>query len=793
MIKKISNTKAGSARYTMGLLQASLMLATAQISVLAESAVLEEVVVTAQKREQNLQDVPISVVAVSGEQISEQGYGELTDITASLPNVTVNEGALGDVLFVRGVGSGFNIGFEQSVATFIDGVYFGRGLQSRNAFLDIERVEVLRGPQVTFFGNNAIAGALNITTRNPGDEFEGSATLSWEDGTDTLMGEFSAGGPLSETLGARLALRYVDQDGWQTNVTTGDEEPQEKRYAGRLTFDWSPSENFSAIVKYQKEETETSGRALQAVGCPPPNGLQGPNGYCLTYGVLSGDPRADFEFNDKRFGPGPGGPFPTNGDFNDLDSQAGILTLNWFLGDYTLTSVTSYSEYDDHRSQSGAGLAGPYPNPGPPPFDLIYNFEHVQEDFDQLSQELRVVSPGGETFDWLAGVYYQESNLEATNDFAVGPTGTRLSNHDQDEESWSAFGSMTWNVSNELRLALGLRYSDVDKEVDRVQILAQNAGNLRLGNADPIDPANPLFGFLVFAFGWENGELQSDRNDDKWTPSINVQYDLSDSVMGYASFSSGFKAGGFDEQNGSLDPDAMNFEPETVDSFEIGVKSTLLDGAMNLNAALFRNEYDDLQVTTFDGVINFLVSNAASSVTQGLELDMLWQVTDSLRIGFQGAYLDASYDDRPNGQCTSDQAAGVVPGCDFSDPSNPVQDLTDETLPWAPEYSGNVSLAHVLTLSSGYTVDSMVQLVFESEFESADDNEPFLQQDDYTKVDLSFRLTAPGDHWDVSLIGKNIFDEETTHQGNDLPLSGGTFFQMLDKPRTIALQGRYRF
>jgi iron complex outermembrane receptor protein len=782
-----------SADFQRKLLFLSIALGAAQVSSLTEAAVLEEIIVTAQKREESLQDVPISIVAVSGEYIAAQGYGELTDITAALPNVTVNQAALGDVLFIRGIGSGFNIGFEQSVATFIDGVYFGRGLQSRNAFLDVERVEVLRGPQVTFFGNSAIAGALNITTRNPGEEFDGSAMLSWTDGTDRAVGEFSAGGPLTETLGARLALRYVDQDGWQTNVTISEDEPQEERYAGRLTLAWEPSDDFSAVIKYQREKTDTFGRPIQGVGCPPPNGLQPPAGYCLTYGVLSGDPRAEFEFNDQRFGPGTGGPFPTNGDFNDLESQAGILTLNWNLGEYTLTSVTGYSEYDDERTQAGASMAGPYPNPGPFPLNLLWNFEHVQEDFDQFSQEFRVESPVGDVIDWMAGVYYQESNLDVTNDFAAGPTATRLSNHDQTDESWSAFGSATWNATDALRLSLGLRYSKVDKEVDRLQVLAQNAGNLDFSEVDPLTQTNPLYPILVFVFGWNEGTLQSDRSDDKWTPSINLQYDVNDSIMGFATASSGFKAGGFDEQNGTLDPDAMKFEPETVDSYEIGIKSTLLDGAMTLNMALFYNKYEDLQVQSFDGVINFRVSNAASSITQGFELEMLWQMTDTLRLGFQGAYLDASYDERLNGQCTSDQAAGVVPGCDFSDPGNPQQDLTDKPLPWSPEYSGNLSLAHFYSFTSGYSLDTTMLLVFETEFETSDDNDPFLLQDDYVKVDLSTRLTSPDESWDISLIARNIFDEETSHQGNDLPLSSGTFGRMLDKPRTISLQGRYRF
>jgi len=777
------------------LLLLSIALSATHFSVTARSAALEEVVVTAQKREQNLQDVPISVVAVTGDEINAKGYGELGDITAALPNVTVNESALGDVLFIRGIGSGVNIGFEQSVATFIDGVYFGRGLQSRNAFLDVERVEVLRGPQVAFFGNSAIAGALNITTRNPGEEFKGGFTLAYEDGTDKLTSELTAGGPLSDTLGARIALRYLDQDGWQTNSTIDEDEPQEKRYAGRVTFDWNPTDTLQANLKLQAEKTDTVGRALQAVGCPPPSGqnpaLPAPTSYCLSYGAL---PEADFKFDDNRLGPGPGGPFPTDADFNDLESKSAIATLNWDLDEYTLTSVTSYSEYEDHRSQAGASIAGPFPNPSPfpGPFGLLYNFEHVQEDFEQFSQELRITSPSGDSFEWMAGAYYQDIELDVTNDFAAGPTGTRLSNHFQEDQSWSVFGTATWHVSPTLRTTLSLRYTEVDKDVVRTQVIAQNAGNLDLDLAEPIDAANPLNGFLRFAFGWQDGTLAASRSDNDTNPSINIQYDLNNSTMIYASFAQGFKAGGFDEQNGTLDPVAMTFEPEEVDSYEIGFKSRLLDGSMQLNAAVFRNEYENLQVSTFDGVINFLVSNAASSVAQGLEVDFLWQVSDTLRLSFQGAYLDAYYEERLNGQCTSAQAAGIIPGCDFSGTA-PAQDLSDETLPWAPEYAGNITLEHSFDIKGGYELVTTAQLVYEDEFETVDDNDPFLRQDAYTKANLAVRLSSPENRWDVSLIGKNIFDKRTSHQGNDLPLSAGSYFKMLDKPRTVAVQGRFRF
>lgn len=749
----------------------------------AQAYELEEVVITAQKREQSLQDVPISVVAVSGDEISAKGHGELGDITAALPNVTVNESALGDVLFVRGIGSGANIGFEQSVATFIDGVYFGRGLQSRNAFLDIERVEVLRGPQVAFFGNSAIGGALNIATRNPGDEFGGEFTLAYEDGTDKVTSELKAGGPLTDTLGARVALRYLDQDGWQTNTTIDEKEPQEERFAGRVTFDWNPSDTFNANLKLHAEKSDTFGRALQAVGCPPPNPAQAPSTYCLIYGSL---PQADFDFDDKRFGPGPGGPFPTDKDFNNLESKSAITTLNWDLGEYTLTSVTSYSEYEDHRSQSGASIAGPFLG------TLLYNFEHVQEDFQQYSQELRITSPTNDRFEWMVGAYYQDIELDVTNDFAAGPTATRLSNHLQKDESWSVFGSATWYISTALRATLSLRYTEVEKEVTRTQIIAQNAGNHDLSAAVPMDPTHPLFNTIRFGFGWVDGVLETDRSDDDLNPSINIQYDLNDSVMIYASFAQGFKAGGFDEQNGTLDPDTLSFEPEEVDSYEIGLKSSWFDRSMQLNAAIFRNEYDNLQVSTFDGVINFLVTNAASSVAQGLELDLLWQMSDSFRLSFQGAYLDVYYDERLNGQCTSPQSVGAAPGCDFSGPA-PAQDLTDKSLPWAPEFAGNITLEHSFAFKNGYELVSTAQLVYEDDFETADDNDPFLKQDAYTKTNLTFKLTDPNETWDLSLIGKNIFDKRTSHQGNDLPLTAGSYFKMLDKPRTVALQGRIRF
>ncbi len=758
----------------------------------AAQAVLEEIIVTAQKREQSLQEVPISVVAIGGETIQDRGLKKLEDITAAVPNIIITEGALGDNLFIRGIGSGTNIGFEQSVGTFIDGVYFGRGLQSRNSFLDVERVEILRGPQSTFFGNNTVAGALSVTTRGPTDQWEGYGLASYEDGTGSKNAEAAVGGPVSDTLGVRLAARLTNQDGWQTNTTIDKKEPRERRRAGRITLRWAPLDNFNATLKYQIESSGTRGRNMQAFNCPPTNG-QPPAGYCFAFGVLGPQlgigPEPDFVFDRRRNGGNGASPFPTDEDFNSLLNRSGNLTMNWQVLDHTVTSVTGYSFYDNHRSQSAILLAGPFPAPVLP----IANIEHAKELYEQYSQELRITSPSGGRVEYLAGFYYQTAELDVTNDFSAAPFATRLSRHVQDEETFAVFGALTWHITERLRLTGGLRYTSVDKDVRREQILASNQGNLVLADAIPMQPSNPFFGAFVFGFGWQSGILEASRSDSDLTPSVNIQYDLTEDIMGYFSYSDGFKAGGFDEQNGVLNPATVAFKPESVDAFELGIKTSLLDNRMMLNIAMFRNEFTNLQVQTFDGVINFLVTNAGEAIAQGVEVDLLWQATDRLQIGLQAAYLDATWEDRRNGQCTSAQAAMIVPGCDFTDPTNPVQDLTGARLPYAPEFSGNISVTHVYPLANGFRLTTNLLMIFEDEIFTVDDNETALARNGIGKLDASISLSSAENKWQLSVIGRNLTDKLTFSNGNDLPLSAGSFYRFLDKPRTIAVQGRYNW
>ncbi len=226
----------------------------------AQGLMLEEVIVTATKRAVGMQDVPIALSVMGGEKIAEQGIGSLEDMAIFMPNVHIAEGGAGDQLFIRGVGSGINYGFEQSVGTFIDGVYFGRGQASRSAFLDVARVEILKGPQSTLFGKNTVAGAINITTMRPGDEFEGMVEATYEPEFDGWSTTLVLSGPVTENFGARFVVKQDETDGYMDNTFTGDKERQAKNTVGRIVLGCQPANDLDITLKYETGRSETTGR-----------------------------------------------------------------------------------------------------------------------------------------------------------------------------------------------------------------------------------------------------------------------------------------------------------------------------------------------------------------------------------------------------------------------------------------------------------------------------------------------------------------------------------------------------
>lgn len=832
---------------------AAALLAVSVAEVALAQPEIEEIVVTAQKREQRLQDVPISVVAVSGDDIQQQNIVQLEDLSAQIPNVHISESAIGDKLFIRGIGSGINAGFEQSVGSFVDGVYFGRSLQSRGQFLDVERVEVLRGPQSTYFGNNTIGGALNITTRSPGTEWDGYVSGLYEAELNGYHVEAAAGGPVTETFGVRAAFLASGVEGWLKNLNTGDNEPEEDNLAGRISFVVTPNDRFDATIKAELGSFEVLGRSLQNIDCPPSTGPRGVCGLTVAPVLATAAPFAPFntalfpQFDDtfdertQSNGPVPSAfmsavnvlgavearaPIPapldslSQPDLADLTSRGISMTMNLDVGDHVLTSVTGFNSYDfDFRQQSDFV---------PIPLASLQQ----NEEFDQFSQELRLTSPLSHKIEYIIGAYWQESDLdiEENIDFYFAPPyfqprasflvgrdpnrnpatiGLVTSTHAQDEETFAAFFSLTWNITDQVSATLGGRYTTVDKEIDRTQNLIDKAPGVTVPCISPLNlvtgctlgtplllsAANPPAGT---AFGWKVGTLSLNRNDDKFTPTVNVQWHITDDVLAYASYARGFKAGGFDQRNLFLDAVKGQFEPESVDAYEIGTKTTWLNGRVQLNAAAFRSEYENLQVSTFDGVVNFLVNNAASATTQGLELEGRFHVTDRLTLATSVGYLDAEWNDYRNAQCTAIAQSRALTLADFSNcriNANGllVQDLTGQSLLMAPKWSGNLFTQYAIPLGDRLEIDAQMNLSFESKKFLAADNDPAMVQTGYAKLDLRIAL-ASVDGWEIAVLGKNLTDKLTSGHGEDQPLqSTNSFFKLTDLPRTIAIQASYNW
>jgi iron complex outermembrane recepter protein len=766
---------------------------------------LEEVIVTAQKRTESLQDVPISITAVSGEKIDDIGITELEEITQYMPNVTINTGAGTPNLFVRGVGSGTNAGFEQSVGMYIDGVYAGRGaLAAVPTTMDLERVEILKGPQGILFGKNTVAGAINITTAKPTDEFEGMVEALYEHDHGEQQYNVVLSGPLSDTLSGRLAVRHNQMDGWWENTVTGSEGRDDDIWYGRGSLRWQPTDTLEVNAKYEKGDFDRRSRPVYVY-------------------------QSDFTGQQNSLG---SVPFPVVGDRDrgagDVDGRSVVetdvlaITVDWELDFATFTSISAYSSYDSDGDPGNTDLTAT-------PALTRAKFE----EYDQYSQEIRFVSPGGETIDWIAGAYYQQGELDISSqvvaiDFAqsgpisvpplysMGPEPGVPGIFDQDSDSWAIFGSGTWNATDALRFTLGLRYNEETKDLDK-QTFADGLG-FRVG-----DSLLLTAGGLLIADLRQHEFRGLSRDEEKWTYSANVQWDVGDDTMLYASVSTGFKGGGYDEAYSSegeeirladangvptgevvqtgTDASILEYEDEEVLSYEIGAKMGLLDGAAELNVAVFRMEYENLQTSSLIGDV-FRVGNAGESISQGVEIDGRWLVTEGLTLGGAVAYLDAYYDDFTGATCTIKQTTDPVnhPGCLLPDGTNIApgqsggQDLTDETLTYAPDWSANINARFVMPLGENLMLINTVDINYEDEFYSALDLDPETKHDDATIINARIALASADRDWSVALIGKNLTDEKTSIWNQDVPFTNSnSYFALPNRPRSIALQARYRF
>ncbi|WOJ95140.1 TonB-dependent receptor [Congregibacter variabilis] len=795
---------------------------------------LEEVIVTAQQRSESMQDVPISMVAMSGEAINEQAITKMEDFTMNMPAVTVAQNPIGNFLFIRGVGTGgANQGIEQSVAIFHDGIFMGRHQLSRAPFMDLNRIEVLRGPQSILFGKNTIGGALSLHTAKPTEEFEGSVQALYGSYGETEINAV-ASGPITDTLRGRVAYRNYQIDGYLDNVIQGGEAPEREDETIRVSLEWDASENITVSAKYETSTFEQLGSITQLgrVASPAYNptsalltGLTQASVALATGG--SGIEQIDDEravINDggailEQLGVIPAGVpgFPDKTERSDNDMELGHINFDIALGEHTLTLLTGYAAYDyvDVCDCDFSAL----------PFIEV----DASEDYEQISQEVRFSSPVGKRLEYIAGLYYHDADLfyrskEAFGTAAFGgPNVTRDYNFDQDQTQLSVFGSMTYSFTDRLRGTAGLRYSDEEKTVNRrldkrftggwdySAAVGAPAGTFAYGNtaaeydrfeqelapvAAAVDAA--VWNDSGFLGTYEHEFVNRTRSEDFVDWYLNMEFDLGDDTMVYATASTGVKGGGFDarflKESNTPRADLFEYEEESSLAMELGVKTTLLDGAMRLNAAVFRNEISDTQVSIFDGATGFVVVNAAEVLSQGLEFDIQWAATDKLVISAAGSFLDSIFDEWGTAPCWAAQQVDpshpeFTPGC-----NNGFRDASGDNTQFAPELAFNLNFDYSQPIGSNFELRALLNVNYSDEFATVGDLDPLIGfQDAFTTVDMRVSFGEIGGKWDVAFLGKNLTDEQIGYNNNDQPLVAGNGFNSLIRLRSLALQGSYRF
>lgn len=767
---------------------------------------LEEVLVTATLRTESLQDVPVSVNAMAGEKMQEAGIDKIEDLQAYVPNFSMSETGIGTNIYIRGIGSGINPGFEQSVGMYFDGVSYGRSQLTRAPFLDLARVEVLRGPQNILYGKNSIAGALSLVSARPGQEQEGMISALYEPDHEEKIVDFMLSGPITDNLAARVAIRKREFGGYIENLTLNRDEPQRDESTIRAILDWDATDNLTAMLKFELGKFNVVGRQVEIINDQPSALLGGANYSQALVGNFSADPSVLNTTQDYKRS--------ANGDYSNNRTKNLTLNIDYALGESTLTFITGLLQYEfDELCDCDFT--------GAPVFSLP-----MEEDYEQYSQEVRWVSAAGGTFEHIGGAYFQTSSLDFSDSLVIdstilpgvingllardsfaelsGTTGPR--NFSSDADLWSVFWQTTWNASERLRATLGVRYSYEEKEGTRQISFADLNGVTK-----PVDTyidGNTaghvgIDYIMAAAFSVERHDLAGKQSGGNLAPSLNVQFDVNDNVMAYATASIGYKSGGFDARSNaspSAAPSAtgaslvgsFEYDEEQATSFEAGAKTSFMDGRGELNIAVFFTKYDDLQVSIFDGTLGFNVGNAGAAETKGIELDGRFAITDNLLMTGALAFLDFEFTDFENGQCyqgqTPDSTVSGVDYCDYKGMSNQ----------YVADYSGNVGLVYTKAFGDAMEFRAGTDFTFTDDYNSSQNLDPSQEQDGYVKVNMRVAVSDLNAGWEVALIGKNLTDEDVISYSNDTPLANSTFqsighYAFVERPRSVAVQVAYRW
>ncbi|WP_440959910.1 TonB-dependent receptor [Oceanicaulis sp. LC35] len=712
--------------------------AVAQEASASAEQVRDVVTVTARRREESLKDVPVAVSALSSEQLDQIGAPDITALQALTPNATVQvaRGSNSTLIsFIRGVGQQDPLwGFEPGVGLYVDDVYVARPQGAVLDIFDIERIEVLRGPQGTLYGRNTIGGAIKYVTARM-------------DGDPTLMARVSGGSynqldymvsastPLSDTFAVGGAYARYTRDGYGENLTTGQDHYNKDVTAYRLSAEWAPSDDLFFRLAYDRVEDESNPR----------------HGSRILAGALPGSAPLN-DIYDTNAG--------LTGE-NSVSTEGLSLTAEWNFSDtLTFKSITAYREGDTDTIID-------FDNTPSPVLDIPAYYAD-----DQFTQEFQLAYEG-ERLQGVVGVYYLDASAEGAFDTVAGLLGITIGTGGVvDTESYALFGDFSYDVTDRLRVSVGARYTEDEKTGDVFRANYLGAGRTPLTGGPAATP------ILL------RTDYTSERSFDQFTPRISVSYDLNDQLTGYASYSQGFKSGGFDMRGDAiLTPDTVNgYEPETVDSFEIGLKGENIGGILNFSSAFFWSDYQDQQVTTqvptATGIASF-VDNVGQSTIYGAEIEGSLFLSDNLTANFALGWLQAEFDEFLRYDLVAQAYVDISDQVVFQN---------------APEWSGYLGLTYTSEIFGG-DLAVTPSVSYRDSYSQFEFPNPLLDEDGYTLVDLSAVWSAPNEHWQIGLHGRNLTDEEYRIGGYNFPgaIFDDSVVAFYGPPRTFTATLTYRY
>lgn len=747
---------------------------------------LEGLVVTARRRAERAQDVPIALSVVTAEQIEAGGSDNLQEINRLVPSLrVVNTNPRNVSMTIRGLGA--NLASEMlvnSVGVFVDGVYYARPGASAFDFLDIERMEVLRGPQGTLFGKNTTAGALNITTRAPAFEPEGSFLVSAGDyGYYKVAGTYSSG--ITDTIAGRITAAVNSRDGTITNVNTGDElnDLDDKSVRGKLLFMPGNGWNVTLSGDYSKQHLNCCTDVIDRVVTTYDDGAAIPNGFY-------------FRANNVGYDPLPIDPFARHTDIDspqyyDLKQWGVSAKADWDMpSGHTLTSITAYRKwsFDPYNDLDMTAV----------PVLLQGAFFSRSSTF---TQEFRLASPSDQPFEYMAGVYYLDDELRSRTDqtFGTSAGGWILPGLPQTisgpaldgfsgigsslvkTRSISAFGHATWHVTDAFSLSGGLRYTDERKSGYSEQ---SSTGGLPLESFPAaLQPTiAAIRGASAPTFDTRAIEgFPGSRSEDDLSGTFSAGYRFNEEVNLYASYARGYKSGGI---NFGANVPASNttIEPETTDSFELGLKTNLLDNHLVFNVAAFHTDVKDYQssrvFTSQTGATTIYVFNVPEIRTRGLELDATYMPGTQLALGGSLAYTDAYYVDDPVDQCPLVNPTGLC-------------DQTGEDLINVSKLAGHLRGSYEFAPRGNVVPYVNADISYRSHFYAAASAHSYVPS--YAISNLSFGVRFGKFNGDLSLWVHNLFDKEYYLYRTPLVFNTGAIAARLGDPRTCGITYRQQF